>query len=69
MESVISGPNGLVGISHGFRALMRRVEWRERDAESDGRGWYGAFLQNAGVEGVGGESGDGKAWVWESLTR
>ena len=50
VESVISGPNGLVRISQGFRALMRRVEWRGRAARSDAL-VCGVSLGHGGGEG------------------
>ena len=53
MESVISGPNGVVRISRGFGALLRWAERRGRAAQSGALCCYRAFLQNAGVEGVG----------------
>ena len=63
MGAVISGSTGLVRISHGFRALMRRVGWRERDAQSGALGWYGAFLQNAEVGVLGyPERCSGRVW-------
>jgi hypothetical protein len=46
----MSGPNGLVRISHGFRALMRRVEWRGRAARSDAL-VCGVSLGHGGGEG------------------
>ena len=62
---MISGPNGLVRISRGFRALLRWAERWGRAAQSGGLGWYGAFLQNAGLEGV----GVPRAMLWYTVSR
>lgn len=68
MESGISGPTGEVLISHGFRALMRRVEWRGRVAPSGALGWYGVSRWDMGrgrCEGFGNSSGrDGRDGLW-----
>ena len=38
----------LVRISHGFRALLRRVERRGRGAQSDALGWYAVSRWDTG---------------------